>query len=126
MKIAPFPELRQYAEEEARLRYDTFSSLAGWADDRSFAALDDDQRHLLVLSEVTILTDLSRRASRDAVCRLVAIKIGWLPCHVMTAIHLGGIEYDALLTVAGATPQIRPHTPATRLAAIVAALWGGA
>ena len=72
--IHPFPELRALAEEEAR----AFAS--AWAGEFAAAwlawdTLDPDTREKRIRTHLSLLCDLSRPASRDAVARLVAARL---------------------------------------------------
>lgn len=95
-RLANLPALRKLAEEEARARMELFhrqnpppnpgARLPVWADfSRSY-------REELTAVEIEILSDLTRPASRDAVCRLVAerAKIRLWAVHLLL---LGGTEY---------------------------------
>ena len=73
--IHPFPELRQYAESEARAFAEAWES-ACEADWLAWDRLDQTTRERRIKAHLTLLCDLTRPASRDAVCRLVADKLG--------------------------------------------------
>lgn len=76
--IHPFPELRALAEQYAQERADARSRYGHTHDTggASWAAMGQASRDIAVSVEINLLCDLTRDASRDAVCRLVADKLG--------------------------------------------------
>lgn len=113
--IHPFHELRALAEEEAR----------------AYATTSDGTRHEAVelyarVRFTLMLCDLERPASRDAVARLVAARIGWNVSDVTAAVDWNWNLYVALHRTARMTDPDRwePHPPsAEALALIVRHLW---
>lgn len=130
--IHPFPELRalaeQYAQERAdeRARYGYTHDTGG----ASWAAMGHVSRYIAVSVELNLLCDLTRNASRDAVCRLVADTLmgGWTLARVHHAIEGHGLDWRALCA-RGLVPERcvcgpdEPTTAAESLALIVRHLW---
>lgn len=127
--IHPFPELRAYAEEEARAFAAAWES-ACEADWLAWDRLDQMTRERRVKTHLTLLCDLTRPASRDAVYRLVAgtLSHGWTPCRVQHAIAGHGLDWRALCA-RGLVPEryvCGPDEPSgapASLAFIVRHLW---
>ena len=122
--IRPFPELREYAEEEARDCHNRFASLT-WGVADGWSELDDDAQATLLRLHVDRICDLTRPASRDAVCRLVGERIGW-PAWEVAKAEYGWSTLIALHRKVGLPDPGRwePHPPwAPTLARIVHALW---
>lgn len=113
--IKPFPELVDLAQREAVDMQVRMGML--------LSAVGVEALRAAVLAQ---LCDLSRPASRDAVCRLVAVKVGWVVSDVVAAIDWNWNLYVALHRVAGLPDpeQWEPHPPAAAgLSAVVRHLW---
>lgn len=83
--IRPLPELRALAEAEARETWDAVARLWDGAmvpPMTRWAYLDGQIREMHTAAHVALLLDVSRPASRDAVVRLVAEKVGLEPAAV--------------------------------------------
>lgn len=115
--IHEFPELRALAKEEAlRLR----SVL--W-DANPDAAVVSSQKDM-ARGISTLLRDLSRPASRDAVCRLVAGRIRWTPATVVLAMETTGAIRERLHRDCGVPADAPTSGSATEaLAIVVRHLW---
>lgn len=84
--IHPFPELRAYAESEARDAYSSMREVGIMypydehgrhrADVDPWDQIPSGTRDWWVTARLTLLCDLTRPASRDAVARLVVAKLG--------------------------------------------------
>lgn len=83
-RLAALPALRKLAEEEARERVVTFARLEG-AD----CAPDGDVATVAAV-ELSLLSDLSRTASRWELAALIGARLGWEPVDVLQAIQNGG------------------------------------
>ena len=122
--IHPFPELRALAEEEAyHRRRRLFAALT--APGRFFgselrASVPDIT--FWIEAVTAELCDLTRPASRDAVCRLVGERIGWDGHSVALSVETGGVNVYALFRDCGiaAEPSLNA---AADLALIVRHLW---
>ena len=121
--IKPFPELRAYAEEEARDCHNRFASLT-WGVADGWSELDDDAQATLLRLHVDRLCDFTRLASRDAVSWLVAERIGWAMPRFHLALETTGLIRGRLFRACGmgaGTPN--SEDAADALARIVHALW---
>lgn len=147
MKIAPFPELHQYAEEEARA-YLVASGEANGVPAAPWDVLDEQWRAIRVATHLVLLTNLSHRSSYLVILSLIAAKVGTdasrgVTVHrrrlsdteVQWSLHdADGVGFLYWGDELGAWPSQYPMklTPEQRvdqleaLAALVAALWGGA
>ena len=126
--IHPFPELRalaeQYAQEraDARSRYGYTTATGG----ASWAAMGQVSRDIAVSVELNLLCDLRRPASQDAVCRLVAERVGWDGFDVTKSIEVSAGMLDGLRRAVGLSelPRWEPVPgPAEALSMIVTHLW---
>lgn len=134
--IHPFPELVALAEEEARESYSAMRD-AGIATPydvhgrkRSEAdpwdQLPTGTREWWISARMSLLCDLTRPASRDAVARLVANRLGWCADEVIAACERDWPKLRALWRSAGLPelPRWEPQPPAPEaLAAVVRHLW---
>lgn len=124
MKIAPFPELRTLAEEEARAHYTAWLAAMslgtyGWDD------LDAGTREVHVAVYIALLTDLTRRASFLVVADLAAKKAR-ITVFALHALISGTAPYPPEWPPDLCDKVATADTEAEALAAIVGALWGGA
>ena len=113
--IHPFPELRALAEEEAR-------AYATTSDGTHHEAIELFARVRFTL----MLCDLTRPASRDAVARLVATRVGLDLAGVHQRLALPGFPLLRLYDYCGVPDTAQgngEHTPAEALALIVRHLW---
>lgn len=137
--IHPFPELRALAEEEARAYHDACARIhpgyAAWdelpdyeatltTDDPDYegARLVGNPRRIFVKAHLTLLCDLTRPASRDAVARLVAARVDWRPSTLIVALDPGLFGVDVLFTRAGLPYDVN-WPAAVKLAKLVRHLW---
>ena len=74
-RLMALPALRDYAESEERDFYSLDVSIRGTSLGR-WERMDREVKHICVTARLTLLSDLSRPASRDAVARLVAEAVG--------------------------------------------------
>lgn len=129
--IHPFPELRALAESEARDAYSSMREVGIMYpyDDHGrrredvypWDQIPSGTRDWWVAARIMLLCDLTRPASRDAVCRLVVEHLGCSLCglHAILAgeVEAFGVFGDELAAVISGMP------PAAALTAIVAHLW---
>ena len=73
--LAALPALRELAEREAREAADVAASVVDPL--FSWSWMSPDARERAITVRLALLSDLSRPASRDAVCRLVAERVGF-------------------------------------------------
>lgn len=119
--IHPFPELRVYAEEEARDCHNRFARLT-WGVHDGWSELDDDAQLTLCCVHAERLCDLTRPMSRYAVSVLVGNRIHWDGHSVALSVETGGINIHALFRDCGfkAEPSLNAGAD---LALIVRHLW---
>ena len=131
--IHPFPELRQLAESEARAMM-VARALPEWerrtrSEPRPmpewWAVANKTEHESTVRGLTTLLCDLSRDASRDAVARVVGERIAW-PAWEVAKAEDNWTTLVALCRKVGIPEPARwePHPPfAATLTAIVRHLW---
>jgi len=107
--IHPFPELRATAESEARVlmcamhapEWERRTRSAPRPMPEGWATADAATLRTLTEAHLTLLCDLTRPASRDAVCRLVAKRVGWQAERVIGAIESSGSVRNRLYRKVG-------------------------
>lgn len=121
--IHPFHELRALAEQCAQERADERARYGHTHDTggTSWAAMGHVSRHIAVSVELNLLCDLTRPASRDAIARLVAAKVGWQPERVIGAVESSGAIRNRLYRKVGVAGWCSSAPDA--LSMIVAHLW---
>lgn len=132
--IHPFPELRALAEEEARAlmcamhapEWERRTRSAPRPVPEGWATADAAMLQTLTESHLTLLCDLTRPASRDAVARLVAARVGTDLAGVHQRLALPGFPLLRLYDYCGVPDTAQgngEHAPAEALALIVRHLW---
>lgn len=134
-RLAALPALRKRAEEEAKtladVCADTFALHMG--DDmpamyeRGWDGMHEDERDALTAAHLTLLSDLSRPASRWELAVLVCARLGWDPVDVLQAIQNGGLGWIDLCRDANVdAAEIECKADAEALTLIAIAVLGGA